>query len=183
MPIPDFTPDLALPPHLGNPIQHEQLSPYSCTTEELCTRLGNTNKRREILNGFLDFRQHLSEHGVTQGFQWLGGSLLEQIEMLENRPQNDLDVATFYWPTGPDQNQTLAQNFPEFRSFNLSKQAFQVDSYPVDISHSPGFTIYWVKYWVLVFSHRRDGIWKGMLQINLNTPDEDNRARGILRSS
>jgi hypothetical protein len=183
MPIPDFTLDLALPPHLGNPMDPGQLSPYACTTEELCEKLGKTLERQEILKGFLDFRERLAANGVTNGFHWLGGSLLEQIEVLENRPPGDIDVATFYWPADVGHNQRLAQNFPEFGNFQLSKQKFRVDSYPVDVSHSPDFTISWVKYWVLVFSHRRGGVWKGMLHVALNTPDEDSRARGILSAA
>jgi hypothetical protein len=183
MPIPDFSPDLVLPPHLGNPTKAGELSPYGCTTEELFEALGKTPERREILKGFLDFREHLVANGVINGFHWLGGSLVEQIEVLESRPPNDIDVATFYWPADAGHNLRIAQHFPEFISFQLSKQRFRVDSYPVDISYSPAFTIHWVKYWILVFSHRRDGIWKGMLHVALNTPDEDSRARSILSSA
>jgi hypothetical protein len=183
MPIPDFNLDLALPPHLGNPIDAGQLSPYACTTEELCAKLGKTPERREILNGFLDFRERLVANEVTNGFHWLGGSILEEIEVLENRPPNDIDVATFYWPLDPGHNLRLAHNFPEFGDFQLSKHKFRVDSYAVDVSHSAGFTIHWVKYWVLLFSHRRDGVWKGMLHVAINTPDEDSRARGILSTA
>jgi hypothetical protein len=183
MPIPDFTLDLALPPHLGNATDAGQLSPYGCTTQELCEKLGKTPERREILNGFLDFRECLVANGVTDGFHWLGGSLLEEIEVLENRPPNDIDVATFYWPADAGQNLRLAQHFPEFMNFQLSKQKFRVDSYPVDISYSASLTIHWVKYWVLLFSHRRDGVWKGMLHVAINTPDEDSRARGTLSAT
>ena len=53
-----------------------------------------------ILDGFLRFRELLTQAGFVSGFQWVDGSFLENVEMLENRPPNDLDVVTFYIPPG-----------------------------------------------------------------------------------
>jgi hypothetical protein len=38
MPIPPFDLNLVLPPHLGDPTVLDELSPYPCTTVELCAR-------------------------------------------------------------------------------------------------------------------------------------------------
>ena len=56
-PIPVFDHNLVLPPHLGDPVDRSQLSPYPCTTLNLCQRLGTTAERRAILGKFLDFRE------------------------------------------------------------------------------------------------------------------------------
>ena len=80
MPIPAFNHNLVLPPHLGNPAAIGDLSPYSCTTLELCQRFGTTPERRAILGRYLDFRERMATEGLTNGFQWLDGSFLEDIE-------------------------------------------------------------------------------------------------------
>ncbi|CAK0770435.1 hypothetical protein CCP3SC1_50035 [Gammaproteobacteria bacterium] len=38
-------------------------------------------------------------------------------------------------------------------------------------------TLEQARYWILLFSHNRLGVWKGMLKIDLNTPKEDELAR------
>jgi hypothetical protein len=37
------------------------------------------------------------------------------------------------------------------------------------------------RYWIGLFSHRRDGIWKGMLRMELNTAADDIAAGDFLR--
>ena len=51
-PIPVFDHNLVLPPHLGDPVDRAQLSPYPCTTLDLCQRLGTTPERRAIIGKF-----------------------------------------------------------------------------------------------------------------------------------
>ena len=93
-PIPTFDHNLVLPPHLGDPTQPAHLSPCPCTILDLCERLGTTPERRVILKRFLDFRERLRTEGLTNGFQWLDGSFLEDIAVRESRPPRDLDVVT-----------------------------------------------------------------------------------------
>ena len=93
-PIPPFDHNLVLPPNLGNPTNPAHLSPYPCTTLDLCERLATTPHRRGILGQFLDFRERLTTEGLINGFQWLDGSFLEDIEVRESRPPKDLDVVT-----------------------------------------------------------------------------------------
>jgi hypothetical protein len=55
MPIPAFDGILnILPPHLGDPRQPTELSPFSCTVAELCDRFATTGKRKQIFEGFLN---------------------------------------------------------------------------------------------------------------------------------
>ena len=176
-PIPVFDHNLVLPPHLGDPVDRGQLSPYPCTTLDLCQRLGTTPERRAILGKFLDFRERLRNEGLTNGFQWLDGSFLEDIETKESRPPRDIDVVTVYWGYDlPFQAQLLA-DFPEVANPALSKANFSVDHYPFDAGFDPAVTLEWTRYWILFFSHDRLGVWKGMLRIELDTPADDAAAR------
>jgi len=68
-PIPVFDHNLVLPPHMGDPVNRAQLSPYPCTTLDLCQRLGTSPERRAILAKFQDFRDRLRSEGLTNGFQ------------------------------------------------------------------------------------------------------------------
>ncbi len=182
-PIPDFDHNLVLPPHLGDPRDPGQLSPYPCTTLDLCQRLGTTPERRAILGRFLDFRERLRVEGLTNGFQWVDGSFLEDIETREGRPPGDIDVVTVYWGYDlPYQNQLVA-NFPEVADPVLSKANFSVDHYPFDAGSHPELTLEWTRYWMLLFSHNRLGVWKGMLRIQLNTPAEDAAAKHEISKS
>ncbi len=173
-PIPPFDHNLVLPPHLGSPTLASELSPYPCSTVDLCRRFGFSPERRAILAGFLDFRENLHAGGLLTGFQWLDGSFLEDIETRETRPPNDLDVVTVYW--GFDAT-PLAAEFPEFANPPLAKANFHLDHYPFDAGYSPELTIEMTRYWISLFSHNRLGVWKGMLRIELNTPSEDAAAR------
>ncbi|MDA1143154.1 MAG: hypothetical protein O3B01_31730 [Planctomycetota bacterium] len=182
MPIPPFDQNNVLPPHLGEPTKRERLSPYPCTTEELCQRFATSARRKTILEGLLGFRKVLSKAGFSSGFQWLDGSFLEQIELLENRPPGDLDIVTFYVPPDTAFNPDVTQSYPVLIDSGQIRANFHLDHYFVDISHNPHLTVDATRYWTGLFSHRRDGVWKGMLRIELNTVAEDNTAEAFLRS-
>src|SRR5882672_7829456 len=97
MPIPPFDLDSVLPPHLGDPTEPDEISPYPCTTLELCQRFSTSPERIEILKGFLHLRAELRRPGMAEGIQWLDGSFFEDIENSEGRSPNDIDVVTFFW--------------------------------------------------------------------------------------
>lgn len=176
-PIPAFDHNLVLPPHLGDPTDRGQLSPYPCTTVDLCERLGTSPERREILSKFLDFRARLNAEGLIQGFQWLDGSFMEDVETLQKRPPGDLDLVTVFWGYDASFLTSLATRFPEFASRVQAKAAYKLDHFPFDAGFSPILTLEQTRYWILLFSHSRMGVWKGMLKIELNTPAEDAAAR------
>lgn len=182
MAIPNFDHNLVLPPHLGNPALPSDVSPYSCSTLELCEKFATNPKRIEILKGLLSFREKLQNFGLTNGFQWLDGSFLEDVENREKRNPNDLDLVTIYW--GYDQlfQQNLIVHLPEFASPALSKQNYMLDHYPFNAEKSPEITVTYSRYWIQLFSHNRDAVWKGMLQIALNTPSLDSDALQYLNT-
>lgn len=180
--IPDFDHNLVIPPHLGNPTVFNDLSPYRCSSIELCEKFATSPKRIEILNGFLSFRKELFNHGLLNGFQWLDGSFLEDIETREHRSPNDLDIVTIYFGYDRHFQDSLFTAFPEFANSQLSKQNYYIDHYPFDAGYSAKITVDYSRYWVQLFSHNRDAVWKGMLQIALNTPNEDLQALQYLNT-
>ena len=139
-PIPAFDHNLVLPPHLGDPVDDAQLSPYPCTTFDLCQRLGTTVERRAILGKYLDFRERLRVEGLTNGFQWLDGSFLEDVEAREGRAPKDIDVVTVYWGYDLSFQRDLMARFPEVASPALAKANFSVDHYPLDAGYDPVLT-------------------------------------------
>ena len=182
MPIPSFDYNHVLPPHLGNPINLTDLSPYHCSILEVCNHFGTSKERIEILKGLVTFRQKMTENGVIYGFQWLDGSFLENIEVSEKRPPNDIDVVTFFGGMTKVEQVNLACKFPEFASAVLAKQNFKVDHYPFDYSYCPDATVEMTRYWIQLFTHNRNSIWKGILRIPINTLDDDQRALDYLNS-
>ncbi len=181
-PLPAFDHNLVMPPHRGNPTDPGDLSPYHCTTVDLCERFGTSPERRQILIKFLDFREQLRNCGLTNGFQRLDGSFLEDVETSLRRAPHDLDTVTVYWGYDIAFQSALISRFPEFANPPLSKANYSLDHYPFDAGADPVLTIEMTRYWILLFSHNRLGVWKGMARIDLNTPAEDNAARLVLAS-
>jgi len=112
--IPDFDHNLVLPPHTGDPRSPGEVSPYPCTSVDLCRKFSTSPERQAIWGGFLDFRDRLRAEGLTQGFQWLDGNFLEDIEAQEGRAPRDLDVVTFFWGYDLAFQASLGLAFPEF---------------------------------------------------------------------
>lgn len=184
MPIPSFDPYTGvLPPHLGDPTTPAQLSPHRCDIEEVCERFATSPERRAILTGLLDHRQGLLEVGIV-GFQWLGGSFMEDVEWFESRPPNDVDAVTFV--SSPDDITELVRlkdDHPNLFHQNNVKQTFRVDHYLVPLASTPNLVVDHARYWCGLFSHRRDDLWKGMLHVPLAAGDADDRARHRLNAA
>ena len=138
MPIPPFDGILnVLPPHLGDPALLGSLSPYSCTTEELCRLFASNPVRRAILEGFLRLRAELLGLGI-QGFQWLDGSFVEDIAIREGREPNDIDVLTFVTdPSNMVDITTLFTSRPELFNHATTKSTFRVDHFVLPLCSNP----------------------------------------------
>lgn len=149
---------------------------------EVCQRFATSPERILILRGFIAFRYELHALGIVDGFQWLDGSFLEDIEAQENRAPRDIDIVTFFWGHDWASQTGIMAKFPEFASPKLAKANFLVDHYPVDASQSPEVTVSVTRYWTQLFSHSRVGVWKGMVQVQLNTQEQDLNARNYLNS-
>lgn len=154
-------------------------SPYIVNIEELIATYAFNTGRRVILNGLLDYRKALYQIGITKGFQWIDGSFIENIESLENRKPNDVDVVTFFhMPDGMEQ-QKLQQVSSLFEPAYIKKN-YCVDGYACLLGQPmESYSIKQISYWYSMWSHRRDGLWKGFLQVDLS-PFNDELAREVL---
>ena len=104
-------------------------SPYLVKLTEVIEHFSSSPERIAILNGFLNYRKALHSANIVEGFQWLDGSFLENIEVLESRAPNDMDVVTFFHiPNGQTQKSLLSENARLFDP-ELAKQTFLVDAY------------------------------------------------------
>jgi hypothetical protein len=182
MQIPNFDHNNVLPPHLGDPTVYGDLSPYHCTTLELCQKFSTSNDRIKILQNFILFREKMCSLGIVSGFQWLDGSFLENIEVIEGRSPRDLDVVTFYSGLSTEEEENLEECFPEFIYCELSKKKYLIDHYSVDYNYKPEATVEQTRYWIQLFTHNRLGVWKGILKISLNTPEDDQLALAYLKT-
>jgi hypothetical protein len=182
--IPAWSANGVLPPiNTAQPASTER-SPYVVSLTEFVLRFGQTPERTKVLDGFMRYRAALSAVGLTNGFQWLDGSFLEDIEIIESRPPNDIDVVTFYrLPTGKSQGDLLAQApelFATGAATNMKlKGSYSVDPYLVHLGSSAERLTQLSAYWYSMWSHRRNHIWKGFVQIDL-APIDDAAAMGIL---
>ena len=180
MPIPDFDHNNVIPPFIGNDAtEYGENSPYLCTSLELCERFATSEDRKQILLGFINFRLALRNFGFTNGFQILDGSFLENIETSEQRSPKDLDLLTIYWGYDISFQQNINNNFPAFFNPEMAKQDYLLDHYFLDM-YIPS-AIDQIFYWNQLFSHNRNLVWKGMLKIIVNTPEDDIKALNYLQ--
>jgi hypothetical protein len=180
--IPAWTPEGVLPPiNASQPVSPER-SPYSVSLTDYVLRFGSTPERRAVLDGYLRYRRVLHAAGLIKGFQWLDGSFLEHVEMIEGRSPNDMDVVTFYHLPGGISQRQLAAQAPGLTDGNLIKSTFRVDAYLVHLGMRPPERLArWSAYWYSMWSHRRDRLWKGFVQVDLS-PGEDTAAEATLAS-
>lgn len=173
--LPEWNSQGFLPPILPGEKGHSlSRSPYAINCMELVSRFGTNAQRRSILQGFLDYRKQLHALGLVQGMQWLDGSFVENIEALESRAPNDIDVVTFAnIPVGESQKSLVNRNMSIFTNAE-TKRAFNVDAYYVFLGEKAdqGF-IKQITYWYSMWSHTRSEQWKGFLQVDLNNTDDE----------
>lgn len=179
--IPAWTADGVLPPiNASQPVSPER-SPYVVSLTDYVLRFGTSPERRMVLDGFLRYRASLHEAGLRQGFQWLDGSFLEHVELLEGRAPNDIDVVSFYrLPASTSQADVAARLGPATNHASV-KATYLVDGYLVHLGMAPERLTHQSAYWYSVWSHRRNHQWKGFVQIDL-APMEDVAAIATLAS-
>jgi uncharacterized protein DUF6932 len=177
--IPPWTADGVLPPiNASRPVSPDR-SPYVVSLGDYVRRFGSTPERRVIIDGLLRYRAALHAVGLDIGFQWLDGSFLEHVEQIENRAPNDVDVVTFYrLPVGMSESQFITNAGPLLGNASV-KTDYHVDGYWVDLGMEPELLTEQSIYWYSVWSHRRNQLWKGFVQVGL-TPAEDATAMAAL---
>ena len=181
--IPDWNPSGVLPAFVGFPTSGSLRSPYAVGLTDLVLRLGDTTERRKHLVGLLDYRAALNSIGVTNGFQWINGSFVEDT-MSHSRPEpKDIDVVTlFHLPDGTTQDQLIQTNRILFTP-GCTRARYGVDAYHVVLdSKSLHFLVRRITYWNNLWSHDRKSRWKGYLEVDLSD-SEDAEARTALSAS
>lgn len=124
----------------------------------------------------------MTENGIIDGFQWLDGSFIENIEITENRPPNDLDLVTFFGGLTIEEQKVKRAKFIEFFNPTLAKNNYKLDHYFVDYCFRPEVTVEMTRYWIQLFTHNRLGVWKGILRLELNTAEIDQEALTYLNN-
>lgn len=155
-------------------------SPYRVKLIDVVEALATSAARIEILKGLLRYRHALASIGLVSGFQWLDGSFLEHVELLERRDPRDIDVVTFYeLPVGDTQLSLRAKAphlFPGSAAGQEAlKKAYLVDGYFQLLSARPANLVERTTYWYSMWAHRRDLTWKGFVEVDLS-PTEDTAA-------
>lgn len=143
-------------------------SPYKTPLHTFVDVMGKSHARLDIIDGLLKFRGEIYKLGISSGFQWLNGSFSENVEITEGRHPRDVDVVTFlHIPEGEDEASIFAKN-PTLFDHDYVKKTYRVDSY-WEILGKPmeAQSIQQISYWYSMWSHRRDGMWKGFVQVDL----------------
>jgi hypothetical protein len=179
--IPAWTSAGVLPSIRPGKLGHDfDRSPYRVPLSEVVDKFSSSPERLSILKGLLDYREALHMCGLVSGFQWLDGSFMEDVETLELRAPKDIDVVTyFHLPIG-ETELTLDKKAGDLFMNEYVKRTYSVDAYSQVLGSSTDeLQVRLISYWYSMWSHRRDGIWKGFIQVELN-PQQDIDARRIL---
>jgi len=173
--IPGWNPQGVLPPADPSDPTSRLIdrSPYEVRLNDFVSRFGISSERLNLLDNLLSFRSGLHGVGLVRGFQWLDGSFCESIETLESRAPRDIDVVTFYYLPAGESQQSFKVKYPELLRHKYNEIKYHMDAYFVDIdSGVPENLISDSAYWYSVWSHRRNALWKGYLQIDLSPTDD-----------
>jgi hypothetical protein len=186
--IPPFTSNGVLPPYTSrDPVNAAAMAPYCASMVEVTDRFGSSLARLRLLDGLLQYRAALTGIGLVDGFQWLDGSFMEQIEITDGHDPRDIDVVTFCRRPPAIRNdfaawqQFVAAHNGLFLPLTV-KLMFSCDAYLVDLDVSkPASLVDQARYWFGLFSHKRvSSLWKGLVQIPLGTPAADAEATAIM---
>lgn len=171
-----------IPPiDIADPTSHVR-SPYEMDIVRFVSMFAVSPQRMKILKGFVMYRIALSKVGLVNGFQWVDGSFTENIELIEKRPPNDVDVVTFFHLNDGDTDDAIIERNPFIFDHDIVKKDFLVDSYFEGLDAPGRYLVERTVYWYSMWAHKRDLSWKGFIQIPLN-PQLDNAAITILNAA
>ena len=178
--IPKWNAQGVLPPINPATPKEADRSPYQVSLTDLVLRYAITAERNTILDGYLRFRTALHAVGFVRGFQWVDGSFLENIEVIEGRAPRDMDVVTFFHLPDGQTQEDLVRTSPRLFALVHTKNDYRVDAYFVQLNGgTPEPLVGQSTYWYSLWSHRRNGQWKGYLQLDLSS-GEDSVAKANL---
>lgn len=175
--IPELNQAGVLPPFIAEcgPTDPAGMAPYRTTISKFVLRYAKSDERIAILKGLLAYREKLRALGIVNGFQWIDGSFVEDVEQNQGRPPSDVDIVTFASrpDEGDDSWREMVDQNSEIFIPDLSKEKYICDAYFVDLNTSPIHIVNSTKYWFGLFSHQRDSyLWKGMIEISIVCDDD-----------
>lgn len=172
-----------LPPLLPGEAGSSPLrSPYAISLADVVQRFSTSPERVQILRGLLAFRAELHALGLVDGFQWLDGSFMEHVELIEGRSPRDIDAVTYFQIPPHESEGSIVGQAPQLFDHDLVKATYSVDNYSVVLGKEmTAASVREISYWYSMWSHRRDDLWKGFVQVDLN-PQQDVDALAFLPS-
>jgi len=177
--IPFWNAQGVLPPIDDQDPTSPNRAPYATDVLQIIERFSTSNERCSVLEGYLAHRAELHRMGITGGLQWLNGSFMENVELLESRAPNDMDVVTFADIAPATEAALTADDVKILTDNPWIKAIFKVDFYLMLLSDRPERLIEMAAYWYSMWSHRRSQQWKGFLSVSLN-PTYDQQAKDLL---
>ncbi len=177
--IPEWDYNKVLPPiHPDTPEGQEHKvqyrAPYRASLEQFVARFVTTPERAELVDKFLDYRTALYQYGISEGFQWINGSFVEDIENRapDRHSPADIDVVTFYYL-----RENTHQDYRRLFDPAITKTNFNVDAYGIELGVPLDMgTVELISNWHSLWSHRRDQTWKGFIRVKLSL-EEDSLAK------
>lgn len=158
------------------------MSPYESNLQEFVVHFATSLERVAILRGLLSYRRELRLIGVVDGWQWMDGSFVENVEALRNRAPADIDLVTFSRVPGDaaEKRRVVLANMNLFDR-DQTKALYKCDAFFVDLDKKPELLIDDSRYWFGLFSHQRDtSLWKGMIKVPLEAQTNDDAALALL---
>ncbi len=186
--IPSLTASGILPPFLSSSgvTESSGMAPYKASITELADKFGHNLERKLILDGLLKYRELLRSEGIVNGFQWIDGSYVEDCENIRAHSPNDVDVVTFAErPTSLTDdiiwNDFVKNKWALLFDRTSVKEQYKCDAYYVDLNMPPINIVSRSRYWFGLFSHQRvTYLWKGLLEIPLQSDDANLKTMGVL---
>ena len=142
------------------------VSPHEVTSVGLVRLCGKDAKRIQLMQQFFKCRQEFYKHHLTRGYQWIDGSFVEM-----RRTPKDIDVVTWL-AMDRFECQTALKNILRDPPWN----EHDIDHYILFRDDPIKKVLYWHDLW----SHTKEDIRKGYLQLDLS-PEGDAQAVEMLR--
>ena len=184
MPIPGFNTGGLIPPFVGTDATTAERSPYIVTMSEFAATFGTSPHRRVLIRNLIAYRSLLATDGYESGIQFVDGSFVENVEVIQGRDPEDIDVFSLLSVPQKYLSDLAAwheNGFPFWQNEIVdqakNKDRFSLDTYAMLYEEmQPISLIKNVIYWYGLFSHQRDTYaWKGFVAVVLN-PAEDKAA-------
>ncbi len=181
--LPPFDLNGVLPPRPGNE-EFGSGTPYRVSSSDLVARFAIAPDRCTALWGLLNYREALRDSGMCEGFQWIGGSLVEDTHDIGKRQNALAEVVTFYVTDASHDEELSWQSTIMLRTDlldpNEAVTRYCCEGYFVALRlrrPDPEVLVRLAAYWSTRLSHRADGVWRGFVEIPLA---DDIEARALL---